>query len=79
VENVILEIDNIISIVSFNTTTQIKAVRLKEKYKLQFYDALIIATAIENKCTTLYSEDMHHNQIIEETLKIVNPYKNKND
>jgi len=46
-----------------------------EKYKYQYYDSLIIATAIENGCSILYSEDMQHNQNIENKLVIVNPFK----
>jgi len=74
IKNVILEIDSCIDIVSFSLDTQIKAVEIKDKYKLQYYDSLIIATALENGCTTLYTEDMQHNQIIENQLRIVNPF-----
>jgi len=75
IENVILEIDNNFMIVDFSLTTQIKAIKIKEKYKLQYYDSLILATALENSCTILYSEDMQHNQLIENQLKIINPFK----
>jgi predicted nucleic acid-binding protein len=75
VENVLLELDTVIPIVDFDISTQIKAVRIKDKYNLQFYDSLIIATALENKCTILYSEDMQHNQIIDGKLTIINPFK----
>ena len=44
------------------------------KYNYSFYDSLIIAAAIESGCSILYSEDMQHNQLIEEKLKIVNPF-----
>ncbi|MEK6614675.1 MAG: PIN domain-containing protein [Bacteroidota bacterium] len=44
------------------------------KYKYSFYDCLIIASALENNCITLYSEDMQHNQLIENNLTIVNPF-----
>lgn len=74
IENAILEIDNVFDIVLFALTTQIKAIKIKEKYKLQYYDSLIIATAIENGCTVLYSEDMQHGQVIENVLTIINPF-----
>ena len=38
-----------------------------------FYDALIVAAAIEAGCDTLYSEDMQHGRNIGE-LTIVNPF-----
>jgi predicted nucleic acid-binding protein len=75
IENTILEIDNYIDIVNFTMTTQIKALKIKDKYRLQFYDSLIIATAMENNCTTLYSEDMQNGLVIENILTIVNPFK----
>lgn len=75
IENTILEIDNYIGIVNFTLTTQIKALKIKDKYKLQFYDSLIIATAIENKCAILYSEDMQNGLLVENVLTIINPFK----
>ncbi|NWF67006.1 MAG: PIN domain-containing protein [Campylobacterales bacterium] len=75
IEKVILELDNEFEIFDFDITTQIKAIRLKNNYNLQFYDALIIATALENGCTVLYSEDMQHNLVIEGKLTIINPFK----
>ena len=74
IENAVLELDTFIPIVDFDITTQIKALRLKEKYKLQYYDALIVATALESGCTTLFSEDMQHHQVIDSVLTIVNPF-----
>jgi len=74
IEDVIEEIDNCFKIVNFSLTTQIMAIKIKEKYRLQYYDSLILATALENGCVILYSEDMQHNQIIENQLKIINPF-----
>jgi predicted nucleic acid-binding protein len=75
IENVILEIDNNFKIVNFSLTTQIKAIKIKDKYRLQYYDSLILATALENGCTILYSEDMQHEQIIENQITIINPFE----
>jgi len=74
VENVIHEIENNLNVIEFSLKTQIKAIRLKGKYGFQFYDALIIATALEHGCSILFSEDMQHNQIVENSLKIINPF-----
>jgi len=48
--------------------------QLIEKYKLSFYDALIVNAALQNQCCKLYSEDMQHSQIIENRLTIINPF-----
>ena len=48
--------------------------QIKLKYHFSYWDSLILATALENQCTQLYSEDMQHKQIIEERLQIINPF-----
>ena len=68
-----------ISILIHKFDTQIKAIELKDKYNLQYYDALIIATALENHCNIIFSEDMQHNQIIENQLTIINPFIKENN
>jgi predicted nucleic acid-binding protein len=50
------------------------ALEITERWKYAFYDALIIAAALQNKCRILYSEDLQDGQMIQE-LKILNPFK----
>ncbi len=76
IEDVILELDNVFQICSISLSMQLKALKIKERYLLSYFDSLIIANALENKGTILYSEDMQHNLIIEEQLRIINPFKN---
>ena len=64
-----------VNIESYSKTTILGALDLKNKYNLQFYDALIISTAIENNCNILYSEDMQDGLIINDMLTIINPFK----
>lgn len=52
----------------------IKAMEIKEKYGFSYWDSLIIASALENNCNILFSEDMHCGQLIENRIKIVNPF-----
>lgn len=61
-------------VLTFSGNTIIFALQIKRKYQYQYYDCLILATAIENRCTILYSEDMQHEQIIENNLRIINPF-----
>ena len=51
------------------------AMSVKMRYKYSYWDSLIIASALENGCSILHSEDMQHGQIIEGRLKIINPFK----
>jgi len=46
---------------------------LKKRYGFSYWDCLIISAAILSGCTTLYSEDMQHGQVIESMLEIQNP------
>ncbi|MEZ5742600.1 MAG: PIN domain-containing protein [Sphingomonadaceae bacterium] len=50
------------------------AVRIAERYQLAFYDALMIAVALANGASVLYSEDMQHGLVIDERLTITNPF-----
>jgi predicted nucleic acid-binding protein len=62
---------------NLHTNTQItiiKACEIADRYRFSFYDSMIIAAALESNCEILYSEDMQHNQIIDDTLKIINPF-----
>ncbi|MFO5527059.1 MAG: PIN domain-containing protein [Cuspidothrix sp.] len=50
------------------------AAKLRDNYSLSFWDSLIVASAILGKANILYSEDMQHSLIINNTLQIVNPF-----
>ncbi|RKY68377.1 MAG: hypothetical protein DRQ24_11790 [Candidatus Latescibacterota bacterium] len=52
------------------------ALTVKERYNFSYWDSLIIASALENGCRILYTEDMQHGQVIEKTLTIKNPFFN---
>jgi predicted nucleic acid-binding protein len=47
---------------------------LSLKYGFSHWDSLIVASALQAGCSTLYTEDMHNGQVIEGKLKIVNPF-----
>ncbi|MGA3400485.1 MAG: PIN domain-containing protein [Acetobacteraceae bacterium] len=50
------------------------AVGVAARTGYQFYDALIIASALDAGCTTLFSEDLQDGQVIEGRLTIRNPF-----
>lgn len=52
-----------------------EARRIAEHYGYRFYDACIVAFALEQGCEVLYSEDMQHGQVIFDRLAIVNPFQ----
>jgi len=60
---------------SITINTQQEAVVIAERYGYRIYDALIVASALEARCTTLYSEDMQDGQVIDGRLTIRNPFR----
>ena len=73
-KEIIEKISQSCKIYPYNKESILSALDLKERYRYQFYDSLILATALENDCTVVYSEDMRHNHILEDRLTIVNPF-----
>ena len=60
-------------VVHLTRETNASALRLARDHGLSFYDALIVASAEEAGCDTLYSEDMQHGRAIG-GLTIRNPF-----
>jgi predicted nucleic acid-binding protein len=48
---------------------------IRDSYNISYYDSLIVSTALNAKCTVLYSEDMQHGLKIDD-LVILNPFEN---
>ena len=47
---------------------------IAERYKFSHYDSLIIATALCTRCDVLHTEDMQHGQLIDDQLRVNNPF-----
>jgi predicted nucleic acid-binding protein len=60
-------------ILPLTSETHAVALELARDHGLAFYDALIVASAIEANCKTLYSEDLQHDRVIA-GLTIRNPF-----
>jgi predicted nucleic acid-binding protein len=50
-----------------------RSLDILERWRFSFYDALIIAAALQAKCSILYTEDLQHHQKIE-LMTIRNPF-----
>ena len=68
-------LEDIFNITPLSYPTSLHALNITDRYKYSFWDSLILSSAIENECNILITEDMQHGQIIEEQLKILNPFK----
>jgi predicted nucleic acid-binding protein len=62
----------VISDLNINTLNQ--TLKITETYGFSYWDSMMVAAALNNHCSILFSEDLHHNQIIEGRLQIVNPF-----
>ena len=51
-----------------------EALHLQSRYRLSWYDALIVAAAIDADCSVLYSEDLQHGQRFGSTT-VKNPFR----
>ena len=49
--------------------------QLAARYGLSVYDAMIVASALLAGADTLYSEDMHDGLLVENCLRIRNPFR----
>jgi predicted nucleic acid-binding protein len=62
-----------ISVVDFETV--MSAIRLHREYGYSYFDSLMLASALREEFSTIYTEDMQNGQVIDGTLTIVNPFK----
>ena len=45
-----------------------------ERYKFSLYDSMLVATALISGAKILYSEDLQNGQIIDDQLRVSNPF-----
>jgi predicted nucleic acid-binding protein len=53
--------------------TVLSASEIQERNRLSFWDAMILATAVQGGAETLLSEDLNHGQVIE-GIEVRNPF-----
>ena len=61
-------------IIELNREILIKASELRGRYPISFWDGLIVASALFADADILYSEDMQNGLMIENKLRIINPF-----
>ncbi len=59
---------------TLSVETHDKGRNVAERYGLSVYDAMIVASALLAGCNTLYSEDMQDGMLIDNQLRICNPF-----
>ncbi len=61
-------------VVALTVETHDKGRRIAEQYGLSVYDSMIVAAAILAECEIVYSEDMHDGLVVDDRLRITNPF-----
>jgi len=51
-----------------------RAIGILAKYRISFWDSLIVASAVESRCQVLFTEDLQHGQVIA-GIRIENPFR----
>jgi predicted nucleic acid-binding protein len=51
-----------------------RGIEVAERYGFSFFDAMIVASALGAGCNVLYSEDLQHDQLIGNRLRVRNPF-----
>jgi predicted nucleic acid-binding protein len=75
------EVERFLSVIRFRfpnaipvtIETHAAAVALARDHLIAFYDALILASALSARCTTLYTEDLQHGRRFGDCA-VVNPF-----
>ena len=52
------------------------AFRIRERYRLGFYDSQIVAAALSAGASVLYSEDLHDGLLVDGRVRVISPFRN---
>ncbi|MDX1919971.1 MAG: PIN domain-containing protein [Candidatus Caenarcaniphilales bacterium] len=73
-EEVIGDLINHFQVNEVKPQTVLKALKLRKQLQYSYWDCLMLSSALLSDCSIFYSEDLQHNQLIENKLRIVNPF-----
>ena len=74
IREILVQLRGICRTVPLDVETNEGGLDLAERWRLPFYDALIVASALRTGCTVLYSEDFQEGRVFEEQLTVRNPF-----
>jgi predicted nucleic acid-binding protein len=74
-QTIVVEMATSFPVLDIDTSKVLQALDISTRLQYSYWDSLVIATALLADCQILYSEDMHHQQIVDEKLHILNPFE----
>jgi predicted nucleic acid-binding protein len=63
-------------VVEVSKVLLLKASALREQYAFSFWDSTIVSSALHAGVSVLYSEDMQNGLVVENQVRIINPFEN---
>ena len=75
VAQAVTEVQDSCAVLPVMPETIVQVLSFANKYQYSYYDSLILAVALSAGCTTRFTEDMQHGQVIEGSLTINNPFR----
>lgn len=67
----------LLTVQSMTVSVHEAGLALAERHTLSIYDAMIVASALDADCDTLWSEDMQHGMVFADRLRVVNPFRGR--
>jgi len=61
-------------VIELSKTLLLKASALRVQYTFSFWDSTIVSSALHADASVLYSEDMQDGLVVENRLRIINPF-----
>lgn len=74
INEVLALIRSVCSVAPLTIETHDRGRVVAQRYGMGVYDAMIVAAALLGGCKTLYSEDMQGGLLIDQQLRICNPF-----
>lgn len=68
-------IRGLLPVETLTVTTHETGLALAERYGFSTYDAMIAASAMLADCDRLWSEDLQHGMVIDQRLRVVDPFR----
>lgn len=75
IQDSVQQLGGVIVVAPLSKQTVFSSFVIRNRYQYSYWDSLILASALEHDCAVLYSEDMQHEQKID-NLTIINPFSN---
>jgi predicted nucleic acid-binding protein len=61
-------------VVPLSREVLVMASQLRQRYSFSFWDSLIVSSALACGAAYLYTEDMQHDLVVDQQLRLINPF-----